>query len=375
VIVAHDTTEARYEGRDDLGELSGNGRGFLAHVALAVGWDGMPLGVLHVETLCREERATPKVRRKYKAQEDPSNESLRWNRGANATHQLLTGVEAIHVMDREADNYALLAEMVERGQQFVVRACYERVVDRGLLVGEALRTAPVLCEREVELSARKAHPSPRHRKRHPARGRRIARLQISAVQMRMSRPETSKQCAQPELVLNLVRVVEVDTPDGEEPVEWRLWTTLPVGHADQVEMVVDAYRMRWMIEEYFKALKTGCSLERRQLESFHALENAFAIFVPIAWLLLRLRSAASARPNEPGGLLLSKVQLRCLRGMLLHNRRPPLPEHPTARDVMLAVAAIGGHIKNNGDPGWQVLGRGLDDLLLVELGYALASEK
>jgi hypothetical protein len=25
---------------------------------------------------------------------------------------------------------------------------------------------------------------------------------------------------------------------------------------------------------------------------------------------------------------------------------------------MLGVAALGGHIKNNGDPGWLVLGRG-----------------
>jgi hypothetical protein len=372
VIVSHDTTEVSFNGRDQLGSLSGKNRGFLAHLALAVDSDGIPLGALHVETMCREQRTEPKQRRKYKAQTDARNESLRWNRAAKATHEHLAGLEAIHVMDREADNYALLAEMVERGQRFVVRACYERVVDDGLYVGEALRTASVMCVREVSLSSRKQHPSPRHRKRHPARQGRVAKLQISATQMRMSRPLTSNQCGQLELELNLVHVLEIETPDGEESVEWRLWTTLPVTNKEEVLAVVDAYRLRWVIEEYFKALKLGCALERRQLESFHALQNALAIFIPVAWVLLRLRAVARSHADNSGCSLLSTTQLKCLRAALLHKHRPPLQKEPTAREVMLAVAAIGGHLKNNGDPGWQVLGRGLDDLLVMELGYLLA---
>jgi hypothetical protein len=38
------------------------------------------------------------------------------------------------------------------------------------------------------------------------------------------------------------------------------------------------------------------------------------------------------------------------------------------RDAMLAVAALGGHLKSNGDPGLLVLGRGMHDLLILELG-------
>jgi hypothetical protein len=46
---------------------------------------------------------------------------------------------------------------------------------------------------------------------------------------------------------------------------------------------VDCYRGRWTIEEYFKALKTGCQYERRQLETAHSLLNALAILAPVAW--------------------------------------------------------------------------------------------
>ena len=54
--------------------------------------------------------------------------------------------------------------------------------------------------------------------------------------------------------------------------------------------------------------------------------------------------------------------------------KKPLPARPTVRDAMLAIAALGGHVKNNGDPGWLVLGRGLHDLLLLELGWRAREE-
>ncbi len=45
-------------------------------------------------------------------------------------------------------------------------------------------------------------------------------------------------------------------PTGETPVEWFLLTNLPVDTPDEIAFVVDCYRGRWTIEEYFKALKT-----------------------------------------------------------------------------------------------------------------------
>jgi hypothetical protein len=36
---------------------------------------------------------------------------------------------------------------------------------------------------------------------------------------------------------------------------------------------------------------------------------------------------------------------------------------------------LGGHIKNNGDPGWLVLYRGFRDLMLMERGWTLRSDQ
>src|SRR5665213_2454951 len=140
VIVAHDTTEAAYEGREEFGYLSGEKRGFLGHFALAVAADEYrePLGVVHVETMVRA--GEPEERKR--GDKTHESESLRWNRTAVAAHELLGPVEAIHVFDREGDNYALMAEMVARGQRFVVRAAHDRSTEDGK-VSEILEGAQV----------------------------------------------------------------------------------------------------------------------------------------------------------------------------------------------------------------------------------------
>jgi hypothetical protein len=36
---------------------------------------------------------------------------------------------------------------------------------------------------------------------------------------------------------------------------------------------------------------------------------------------------------------------------------------------MRAIAGLGSHLSRKGDPGWLVLGRGIHDLLLLEVGW------
>ena len=129
------------------------------------------------------------------------------------------------------------------------------------------------------------------------------------------------------------------------------------------------YQSRWTIEEFFKALKTGCGYEKRQLESYAALSNALAIFSVIAWRLLLVRSVARAYPHATSRSVLSDTQLRLLKHRLKLTNLPA-----TAKDALYAVARLGGHLKNNGDPGWQTLGRGFEKLLILEAGWRAATD-
>ena len=369
VVVAHDTTEFAFGGeRKSLGRLTGKSRGFLAHFALAIdGATGMPFGVVHCEPVVRGEE---RKHRQHAGPDDETNEALRWARGAAAVHAMLPG--AVQVMDREADSYALLESMLVRRQDFVVRLSHRERRAEGGPIGELATAATVAAEREVLLSPRKQQ-NRKDSVRYPTRRARLARLQISATRADLLRGQRLPANYSPRLVVNVVRVVEPHPPPSDEPVEWLLYTSLPIDTPEQILAVVDAYRKRWLIEEFFKALKTGCALEKRQLESVHALLNVLAVSVPIAWHLLRLRTLARVDPDAPAGSLLTHAQMHCLRAELPSSGRHALSDHPTARQVLLGIARLGGHLSNNGDPGWLVIGRGYQDLLMLERGFLLAS--
>jgi len=170
------------------------------------------------------------------------------------------------------------------------------------------------------------------------------------------------------LVVNVVHIVEDNPPEGYPPIDWKLMSTEPINTVEDIELIVDAYRTRWVIEEFFKALKTGCAFQKRQLESAKTIFNALAVFLPIAWSLFHLRHLAREQSTAPAERVLGKLQIRMLQ---LHPD-VGLKEDPTTQDACMAVARLGGHIKQNGPPGWQVLGRGFEKLLQVELGAQLA---
>jgi hypothetical protein len=169
-------------------------------------------------------------------------------------------------------------------------------------------------------------------------------------------------------LLNAVRVIELGPPPDVEPVEWLILTTEPIETEQQLQRIVDIYRCRWVIEEFFKALKTGCLYEERHLEEREALMMALVMFLPIACQLLWLRSRAQAEPEASAEGLINELQLKVVRRFSDFK----LPNQPTIRQLVWAIASMGGHLKNNGDPGWQTLGRGWRRLLELEEGWRAA---
>ena len=88
----------------------------------------------------------------------------------------------------------------------------------------------------------------------------------------MLRPKKTLEKGLPETVtVSLVQVAEIDAPPGAEPVFWQLLTTHPVEDAAKAWQVVDWYRQRWIIEQFFRTLKQ----QGLQLEDEGSQEAAF----------------------------------------------------------------------------------------------------
>jgi hypothetical protein len=384
LLVIHDSTDFTFkgDGRHDLGVVNHSGQGFYGHFSIAVSGDGRrdPLGTLAVHRWTRAGAAPASRVRKGEISHAQARklprESGRWLAGITAAESALSsaGVSAVHVADSEADDYALLAQLCSTSRRFVIRSFRDRRLlgkcgGHGMLLELVARLEEV-STRSVKLSARKKRMFD-DRKRTQARAPRQARLTFSAGPVELLRP-TLVEAELPEVLrINVVHVAEPAPPQDQEPVDWLLFTTEPVNTAEQILRVVDMYRARWVIEEFFKALKTGCAFEKRQLESWQTLQNALALFIPIAWSLLRIRTLAREEgPNLSSDVIITSTQLEVLR----RATKMPL-SNPTVREVLLAIARVGGHIKNNGDPGWIVLGRGYTQLLSLEAGFRLARRR
>ncbi len=377
VLVVHDTTECEFSGekRRALGPLHGNDQGFLLHPALAIAADGSrrPLGLLSVQTwtrndLGRARRADGKRKTGSDYHRETDKESARWWRGFEAAERRLGGVEAIHVTDREGDAYHLLRDALEHGARFIIRMARDRALldedeDKLGKTSDVLARCEDIFTLQVPLSSRAHNPTPRSA---PAREARVATLAVTGTKARVARPNYDRHSPE-SLEVHVVCVRENHPPEGVEPVAWVLLTTEPIHTQTDLRAVVEMYRTRWMIEEFFKALKTGCAFEKRQLESYDTLTTALGIFLPIAWQLLLLRHQAEHAADEPAERVLSPVQLDVLRARLPRI----LPPLPTAADALRAVAYLGGHFIKR-PPGWLVLGRGLQTLLDLEVGWRLA---
>lgn len=385
VVVAHDTTEFDFaigkRRRSGLQRFSEKRQGFLAQVSLCVSADGAraPVGCLGIQPFVRLNALENAEAQAAWQQQMGSGftEAGRWLKGIRHSERVLgKNVSAIHVCDREGDAYPVLSKMVRANSRFVVRLSQNRTVtepETGHLL-DLIAEQPVLgSSRKVQLSERlQDSVRPADRKTHPARKSRIAELVIRCAQVTLKRPAKRNSDGQsPQTVtLNVVDVSEVNVPAGEPAVRWTLATTEPIDSDEACWHIVDLYRSRWLVEEFFKALKTGCGFRFRQLDSHKTLLVALGLSVPVAWTLLLMRYLEREAPDSPAEAVLPPALVGFLKRVW---PRGPTPDQPTVREALRAIAALGGHIRRNGPPGWLVLHRGYQQLLLMYQGFRAAS--
>jgi hypothetical protein len=298
-LIAHDTTSFsyRYDGdREGVGRIqrssARSNQTFFAHVSLAISADGSrrPLGVAGFHTWTR-------------GPERSGVEYQRWEAQIRASSAQLDGLKhAIHLADREADDYEMFCALQRDGHRFVMRCLNNRLlagVEGRKKLHEALAEVDTSVEREALLTRRTERKTDILRKRHPARGARTAKLCVAATTVAIKQPKTIRLTSStdfPEsLSINVVRVWEPEPPPEEEPVEWYLYTTEPIETVEQQLKIVDYYRARWVIEEYFQAIKTGCDFESRQLQDYEGLVNLLATFAPVPLAADPIRSQTRPR--------------------------------------------------------------------------------
>lgn len=133
------------------------------------------------------------------------------------------------------------------------------------------------------------------------------------------------------------------------------------------------YTLRWWIEQYHKALKSGAGIEESQLEQGFRIENLLAILGLLAVRLVNTQWLARNRPEEP-----VEAQSFGASALELLSAKYQTPTGGwTNQSVLIAVARLGGFLgrKHDGLPGWQTIWRGWHKLMIMCEGLEILNER
>lgn len=378
VLVIHDTTELDYTTHESLTEAGqiGNGSrtGWLCHNSLAacprqrevLGLTGQ---ILHRRATVRKKESTKAKRQRQ------DRESRLWLEG---TRTLPADRKIVDVCDRGADTFEFIEHEVHSGRTFVVRSCYNRGALTGhgaeaarSLLHDWARTQPSLGQWTLSVPGARLEKRPKKTgpKTVVRRQKREAVLHVSAAPIQLLPPaEKYGEHGNDPLPLWVIRVWELNPPQGVEPLEWFLLTNHPVASFDAAWEVVGWYECRWLIEEFHKAQKMGCGIENPQFCSAGRLHPMIALLSVVALSLLNLREL-SRRPDakdRPATDVIAMDYVSLLSAWR-HGREKP---DWTIHDFCMALARLGGHLNRKHDhrPGWIVLWRGWTQLQLMMEG-------
>jgi IS4 transposase len=395
LLLVQDTTELDYTSHKALkgaGRLDKETRrGFYAHSRLLVDEDtGIPLGLCssHIRTRDLETKDS-----KHKQVPFDEKESHRWFEGylkGCALAEAQPRCEVIVVGDRESDIYEIYAEQQRRAQagepfaHLLVRAGRDRALMEteetketkeaaAAHLFETARQGGKLGTYQVEVGDKDQIRKVKGNKRVTHREGRKATLQVRVARVTLRPPHRKHGEALPAVALRVLSVVEIDPPAGQEPIEWILLTSQTVETFAQAKRLIDAYSLRWRIEEFHRVLKSGCRVEQINLRDADSLLPALALYFIVAWRILFLRDFRRAQPALCCSNLFSADEWRA--ACIIHGR-PVGREPPTLAEMIDMVGKTGGHMgrKNDPSPGPECLWRGLAKLqCYVEMGRALGA--
>ena len=361
VLILQDTTELDFSAHPpaDAGCLNTEDRfGIYDHTHLAVTPERLPLGVVGAEQFDRtaeslgktDQRATLPIEEK---------ESYRWLTGYRLASELAGACPETHIVsvaDREADIYDIFVEAAEHATaaDFVIRALRERSTPKRdpvsgaaayRKVRDAVRASEVRATRTIHLP------------QTPKRAAREALLEIRAIEVTLKPPHARPHL--PAITLNVVLVEEVDGPNDGTDVSWLLMTNLPIDTVEDILRVIDYYAARWAIEVFFRTLKTGCRVEKIQLETMDRVKKCLAFYKIIAWRVMSLTQLSRECPSLPCSAVFDECEWKSVWRVTTKKELPKTP--PPLSEFIPLLARLGGYNnrRTESPPGAQVIWTGV----------------
>ena len=373
IIVVQDTSElilggrrAKANGYGPVGKGGGT-RGLLLHAALAHDADNDALlGLVDAQVWNRDKgKVTP---RRSRAMAD--KESQRWlSVTAQASAALSAARSITMISDRESDIYEHFAQRPVN-VELLVRSNWNRKINLPSGASTQLFTfvdaLPEAARFSVTIPAA------------PGRKERTAVLALRFSPVRLCKPHPSPAPDLPDTIrLTMVDLREVSSGHDGKPIHWRLLTTHVVTSSKKARRIVDLYRKRWTIEEFFRTLKTaGFDIEEADIGEPEVMMKFVAAVAVATVTIMQLVRARDGTTNEqladafdPDDKPVLEALSTQLEGATDKQKNP----HPNGTLAFAAwvIARLGGWTAYYGKPGPKVMRIGLEDFRRIKYGTTL----
>jgi hypothetical protein len=372
VLAIQDTSEINFHTKPNrrrgLGKIGkGSGRGLMLHAMLAVDANtGSCLGLVAGRIWTR--RGTVKIAHQKRRSDD--KESHRWTTTAEQGKSVLaTAAMVTAIGDRENDIFVAWATVPGPNFHLITRSMHDRRLANGDSLYATAERFAFTTTGVITLPERQGR-----------RSERSAKLTLRFGKVELARPRNTLDRDLPKsVIVTVIEVIEQNPPRGVEPVHWRLLTTHEVADARMAWQIVDWYKLRWTIEQFWRLLKLqGLRLEDSQLELADRLIKLTAIAAKAAVLTLQLLQARDAPHSEPAAIAFAESEIAVLdrlnlqlEGATLLQKNP----HPSGSLTWAAwiIAKLGGWngYPSSKPPGPITFKHGLQEFHAMAAGWSL----
>jgi hypothetical protein len=369
------TDRKRSKGLGVVGARSMAARGFQAMTALALTSKGQPIGIVAQKKWTRVERSTRRDRDRLES----GGESAYWVEVLEDCQHAFSfkpEVKPWYQLDRGGDCWQVLQHAIDNGLLITIRATHDRNLADDLLddnfvrLSEALEAAPIVAEKSIKVRAcgkKKKHKRVGNRRRikktTPARNAGRARLSIRACRVPILLARDGD-------VVELNAVYVSERSNSDDAIRWVLLTTHPINSKKNALKVVEAYALRWRIEDFHRTWKNGlCRVEDTQLRSRSAIFKWATLLATVATRAMRLTHQARLTPDAPATSEFSPIELEALIA-IRNPKKMPADGNITLALAVHWLAETGGYTGRwNGPPGVTIIGRALNDLCVVARAF------
>lgn len=385
ILGIQDTTSYNYQSKSGrkvgLGTLDGKHKGVYMHPMLIL--DATTEDCLGTSSVQFINRTTlpnkPKDKRKrdYEKLKIEEKESYRWIQSANESQPVFCEADSVTLIgDRENDIYQFLDRAPNEKVNILVRASYNRNLENGTKVYDALNDDLELGSMKIDL--------PRDIRQNRKKRRATLSIKSKEIELKLAYG-CNDENASKSIKLTLVEVKEknITKKNIDKPICWRLYTTHKANTLEEARQVVAWYKQRWNIEQIFRITKNqGFNVESSQVEN---VENLIKVIIMTLLASIKVMQLVSARNGDTkqktsdlfdeSERSLISLLVKKYEGKTKIQKNPFKPENLGWASWLIArMGGWNGYVSSEGLPGPIVIARGLNKFQEIYYGWSLTKD-